>query len=274
MLVSQAAKPQKSEINVPLLIRKTFTENLLAGKTALVTGGSRGIGKAIAIAFGSLGAKVIVNYSGNEKAANETVAEIESIGGKASAVQFDVSNFLQTQAAIKEIEKSSGSIDILVNNAGISKDNLFLRMKEDEWDANINVNLKGCFNCIKAVTSGMLKKRSGKIINMSSVIGITGNAGQVAYAASKAGIFGLTKSVAREIATRNIQVNAIAPGYILTDMTMAHGEKLVEQVVKNIPMAKLGDAIEIAHMAVFLASPASDYITGQTFAVDGGMTMV
>ena len=273
MTESTPLSPSTVPLDVAVAIRQTFAPQLLTGKTALVTGGSRGIGRAIAVAFGALGAKVVVNYAGNEKAALETVQEIEKNGGQAIAVQFDVSNFTQTQERIKEIEKNHGSIDILVNNAGVSKDNLFLRMKEEEWDANIDINLKGCFNCIKAVTSGMLKKRSGKIINLSSVIALTGNAGQAAYAASKAGILGLTKSVAREIATRNIQVNAIAPGYISTDMTSAHGEKLIENVIKSIPVGKLGDPLEIARMAVFLASPASDYITGQTLAVDGGMTM-
>ena len=270
---STTPTPPSPSLDIALAIRQTYAPQLLSGKIALVTGGSRGIGRAIAVALGALGAKVVVNYSGNEKAAQETVHEIEKNGGSAQALQFDVSNFTQTQEIIKKLEKDLGSIDILVNNAGVSKDNLFLRMKEEEWDANLDVNLKGCFNCIKAVASGMLKKRSGKIINISSVIGLTGNAGQVAYAASKAGILGLTKSVAREIATRNIQVNAIAPGYITTDMTAAHGEKLIENVIKSIPMEKLGDPLEIARMAVFLASPASDYVTGQTFAVDGGMTM-
>lgn len=268
------AEAQKVEpVDVVRAVRAIYAPTLLAGKTALVTGASRGIGRAIAVAYGALGARVVVNYAGNEAAARETVGEIERAGGQARAVQFDVSNFVQVQESIKALEKDFGSIDILVNNAGVSKDNLFVRMKEDEWDANLDINLKGAFNCTRAVAMGMMKKRAGKIINMSSVIGLLGNAGQAAYAASKAGVLGLTRSVARELATRNVQVNAIAPGYITTDMTAAHGEKLVADVLAKIPMERLGDPVEIARMAVFLASSASDYVTGQTFAVDGGMTM-
>lgn len=254
-------------------IRKTFNCETLKGRLVLVTGGSRGIGRAIALAMGACGARVIVNYAGNAAAADETVAAIEAIGGQGRAVQFDVSNSAQVAEVIKSLEKEFGAFDVLVNNAGVSRDNLFIKMKDDEWDANINTNLKGSFLCAKAVTLGMMKKRAGKIINISSVIGLTGNAGQSAYAASKAGILGLTKSLAKELASRNIQVNAICPGYITTDMTSAHGDKLIETVLKQIPMERLGDPIEIARMAVFLATDASNYITGQTFAVDGGMTM-
>jgi 3-oxoacyl-[acyl-carrier protein] reductase len=258
---------------LPLLMREIYSPTLLKDKVALVTGGSRGIGRAIALAYGSLGAKVIVNYAGNEAAAKETVAAIERAGGRGFAVQFNVSLFAEVQDAVKSIEKDIGPIDILVNNAGVSKDNLFVRMKEEEWDANIDTNLKGAFNCSRAAVTGMFRRKSGKIINISSVIGLIGNSGQAAYAASKSGLFGLSKSLAREFATRNVQVNTIAPGYISTDMTAAHGEKLMESVLKQIPMEKLGDPIEIAKMAVFLASKASDYMTGQTIAVDGGMTM-
>lgn len=254
-------------------IRKTFNNDCLKGKLVLVTGGSRGIGRSIAIAMGACGAKVIVNYAGNAAAAQDTVAAIESLGGEARAVQFDVSNSAQVSEVIKALEKELGGFDVLVNNAGVSRDNLFIKMKDEEWDANINTNLKGSFLCSKAVTMGMMRKRSGKIINISSVIGLTGNIGQAAYAASKAGILGLTKSLAKELASRNIQVNAICPGYITTDMTTAHGEKLIENVLKQIPMERLGEPLEIARMAVFLATDASNYITGQTFAVDGGMTM-
>lgn len=255
-------------------IRKTYNSCLLEGKLALVTGGSRGIGRSIAMALGACGARVIVNYAGNAAAAEGTVAAIESVGGQARAVQFDVSNSVQTTEAIKALEKEFGGFDILVNNAGVSRDNLFIRMKDEEWDANINTNLKGSFVCARAITMGMMRKRAGKIINISSVVGLTGNIGQAAYAASKAGILGLTKSLAKELASRNIQVNAICPGYITTDMTSAHGEKLIENVLKQIPMERLGDPLEIARMAVFLASDASSYVTGQTLAVDGGMTMV
>ncbi|NBX18790.1 MAG: 3-oxoacyl-[acyl-carrier-protein] reductase [Proteobacteria bacterium] len=255
-------------------IRKTYNPSLLAGKVALVTGGSRGIGRSIAVALGACGARVIVNYAGNAAAAQETVAAIEGVGGQARAVQFDVSNSTQTSDAIKTLEKEFGGFDILVNNAGVSKDNLFIKMKDEEWDANLNTNLKGSFICSRAVTMGMMRKRAGKIINISSVIGLMGNVGQAAYAASKAGLLGLTKSLARELASRNIQVNTICPGYITTDMTSAHGDKLIENVIRQIPMERLGDPVEIARLAVFLASDASNYVTGQTIAVDGGMTMM
>ncbi|NBO37609.1 3-oxoacyl-[acyl-carrier-protein] reductase [bacterium] len=261
-------------IQVAEAIRKTYNPSILSGKVALVTGGSRGIGRSIALALGACGARVIVNYAGNAAAAQETVAGIEAAGGQARAVQFDVSNSSQTTDAIKALEKEFGGIDILVNNAGVSRDNLFIKMKDEEWDANINTNLKGAFVCARAVTMGMMRKRAGKIINISSVIGLAGNVGQAAYAASKAGILGLTKSLAKELATRNIQVNTICPGYIATDMTSAHGDKLIENVLKQIPMERLGDPVEIARMALFLASDASNYVTGQTLAVDGGMTMV
>ena len=255
-------------------IRGLFAPNLLQGKVALVTGASRGIGRAVAVAFGALGARVVVNYAGNEAAANETLNEIRSLGSEAMLMKFDVSKSVEVIDCIKAVEKEWGPIDILVNNAGIAKDGLFVRMKEEEWDATLNTNLKGVYLCAKAVTMGMMKKKAGKIINMSSVIGLTGNGGQVSYAASKAGVLGLTKSLAKELSSRNIQVNAIAPGYIATDMTSSHGDKLIETVLKQIPMEKLGEALDIAKMAVFLASPLSDYMTGQTLAVDGGMTMV
>jgi 3-oxoacyl-[acyl-carrier protein] reductase len=259
--------------DVSVCVRAAFAPKLLDGKVALVTGASRGIGRAIAVAFGTLGATVVVNYAGNEVAAAETLRLIEAAGGKGKLARFDVSDFTAVQDAVKALEKELGGIDILVNNAGISRDNLFVKFKEEDWDANIDTNLKGSFACSRAVAMGMMRKRAGKIINLSSVIGLMGNAGQTAYAASKAGVLGLTKSLARELASRNVQVNAIAPGYISTDMTSAHGDKLVESVLKQIPMERLGDPVEIARMAVFLASPLSDYITGQTFAVDGGMTM-
>ncbi len=262
-----------SETNTGEAIRHIFGEHLFSEKVVLVTGGSRGIGRSIAIAFGALGGKIAVNYSGNETAARETCSEIEKLGSKAIAVQFNVADSSAVAEGIKRIEKELGSVDILINNAGISKDNLAVRMKDEEWNATVDTNLKGTFNCCRAVMMGMMKKRSGKIINVSSVIGLTGNAGQVAYAASKAGVFGLSMSLARELASRNIQVNTIAPGYISTDMTAALGEKLVNDVLAKIPAARLGHPVEIAKTAVFLASPAADYITGQTLAVDGGMTM-
>lgn len=254
-------------------IRKIYSPQLLAGKTALVTGGSRGIGRAISVALGACGARVIVNYMGNEAAATETCELVRAAGGEAKISKFDVARFSEVQEIFKALEKEWGAVDILVNNAGVSKDNLFVRFKEEEWDLNIDTNLKGAFNCSRAVAMGMMKKRAGKIINMSSVIGLLGNAGQTAYAASKAGLLGLTKSLAREFASRNIQVNAIAPGFVSTDMTAAHGDKLVAEVLTKIPMERLGDPVEIAKLAVFLSSEASNYVTGQTIAVDGGMTM-
>lgn len=259
--------------DVSQVIRSIYSPGLFDGKNVLVTGGSRGIGKAIAVAFGALGAKVIINYAGNASAAESTKEEIIKNGGQALCIQFDVSNFTFVQEVIKNLEKEQGNIEILVNNAGLSKDNLFVRFKEEEWDATIDTNLKGAFNCARALAMSMLRKRSGKIINIASVVGLTGNAGQTAYAASKAGVIGLTKSLALELATRNIQVNAIAPGYISTDMTGALGEELVNKVLTKIPSERLGDPVEIAKAVVFLASPAASYITGQTLAVDGGMTM-
>lgn len=260
-------------VNVCKVMREIYAVNLFQGKNVLVTGGGRGIGRAISLAFGALGAKVIVNYAGNMDAAQSTVQEIINNGGVATSVQFDVSNFTLVQETVKNIEKEHGNIEILVNNAGISKDNLFVKFKEEEWDATLDTNLKGAFNCARALAMSMMRKRAGKIINISSVVGLAGSAGQTAYAASKSGLFGLTKSLALELASRNIQVNAIAPGYITTEMTGALGQELVDRVLAKIPAEKLGDPAEIAKAVVFLASPAASYITGQTFAVDGGMTM-
>lgn len=259
--------------NINKIMKDLYAPNLLSGKVALITGGSRGIGKAIAISFGALGAKVIINYAGNAQAAESTIAEITKNGGMATCVKFDVSDFNLVQETIKILEKEHGGIDILVNNAGVSKDNLFVKFKEEEWDSTLDTNLKGAFNCARAVAMGMMRKRAGKIINISSVVGLTGNAGQSAYAASKSGLIGLTKSLALELASRNVQINAIAPGYIATDMTGALSEDVLNKIVEKIPSGKVGEAIEIAKAAVFLASPSSSYITGQTLAVDGGMTM-
>jgi len=266
-------KKNENTVDVAATIQSIYAQGLFAGKNVLVTGGSRGIGRAIAQAFGALGANVIINYAGNAAAAEDTKNSIENEGGKAVCVPFDVSQFNQVQEAIKQIEKDHGGIDVLINNAGISKDNLFVRFKEEEWDATIDTNLKGAFNCARAVAMTMMRKRAGKIINISSVVGLTGNAGQSAYAASKAGVLGLTKSLALELASRNVQINAIAPGYMITDMTGSLGEDLIAKVLPKIPMENLGDPIEIAKAAVFFASNASSYITGQTIAVDGGMTM-
>ncbi len=261
-------------VNVFEAVKNIYAHHLFEGKTVLVTGGGRGIGRAISCGFAALGAKVIVNYAGNQEAAMRTVDEILSHGGKAVSVQFDVSQFQVVQDTIKNLEKEHGAIEILVNNAGVSKDNLFVKFKEEEWDATLNTNLKGAFNCSRALAMSMMRKRAGKVVNVSSVIGLTGNAGQAAYAASKAGVLGLTKSLALELASRNVQVNAVAPGYITTDMTGALGEDLVKRVMEKIPCEKLGDPVEIAKAVIFLCSPAAAYITGQTLAVDGGMTMI
>jgi 3-oxoacyl-[acyl-carrier protein] reductase len=264
---------QTALADIAQTICNIYAQNLLAGKVALITGASRGIGKAIAIAFGSLGAKVIINYVGNSEAAESTVSEIIKNGGTATCVKFDVADFNLVQETIKALDKEHGSIDILVNNAGVSRDNLFVKFKEEEWDNTLDTNLKGSFNCSRAVAIGMMRKRAGKIINISSVVGITGNAGQSAYAASKSGVIGLTKALALELASRNIQINAIAPGYFKTDMTEALNEDILKKIVEKIPSEKVGDPVEIAKAAVFLASPSSSYITGQTLSVDGGLTM-
>ena len=246
---------------------------LLDGKIAVVTGASRGIGAAIAAAFGREGATVIVNYNGSQEKAEAVVSEIESAGGKAAAVQCDVGDFATADAFYKEIVKEYGGIDILVNNAGINRDGLLMGMKEADFDDVIRTNLKGAFNGCKCVARPMMKKRSGRIINMASVAGVIGNAGQANYAASKAGVIGLTKSVAKELASRGITVNAIAPGFIKTDMTDALPDSVKEEAVKQIPLGAFGEVEDIAEMAVFLASDKAKYITGQVFCVDGGVAI-
>ncbi|PYI54234.1 3-oxoacyl-[acyl-carrier-protein] reductase [Paenibacillus flagellatus] len=246
---------------------------MLEGKVALVTGASRGIGRAIAVSLAEAGADVAVNYAGSEQAAEEVVRHIESLGRRAIKVQADVASSAQVEEMVKLVLEKFGKIDILVNNAGITRDNLIMRMKEEEFDQVINTNLKGVFNCIKAVTRPMMKQRSGKIINISSVVGALGNAGQANYVAAKAGVIGLTKSAARELASRNIAVNAVAPGFIETDMTDKLTPELREQMMQQIPFARLGQPDDIARVVRFLASDDSAYMTGQTLHVDGGMYM-
>lgn len=246
---------------------------LLDGKIALVTGASRGIGRAIAIELAKEGATVAINYAGNKTAAEEVQNIITEMGGKAMIIQADVSDENSAVNMVEEVIKEFGGIDILVNNAGITRDGLFIRMKEEDWNAVINTNLTGIFNCTKVAAKYMMKKRSGKIINMSSVSGIMGNAGQTNYAAAKAGVIGFTKSLAREMASRGITVNAVAPGFIATDMTAAMPEKAQEHVLASIPLGKMGEPKDIANAVLFLASDKASYITGQVIHVDGGMVM-
>lgn len=247
---------------------------MLSGKVAMVTGGSRGIGRAIAIALAEAGADVAVVFAGNREAAEETAARVREAGRQAEVIQCDVSAASQVDAAVKQVVKAWGRIDILVNNAGITRDNLMLRMKEEDWDQVVDTNLKGVFLCTKAVTRPMMKQRYGRIINISSVVGVTGNPGQANYVAAKAGVLGLTKTIAKELASRNITVNAITPGFIDTDMTAKLDADLQEELLKQIPLARLGKPEDIAHAVTFLASDHASYITGQTLGVDGGMVMV
>lgn len=246
---------------------------MLKDKVALVTGASRGIGRAIALSLAEAGADVVINYSGNEAKANEVVAEIEKMGRRALAIRANVAEFAQVEQMVEQVLSHYGKLDILVNNAGITRDNLIMRMKEEDWDLVIDTNLKGVFNCIKAVTRPMMKQRSGRIINISSVVGVMGNAGQANYVAAKAGVIGLTKSTAKELASRGITVNAVAPGFIETDMTDVLGENVREELMKLIPLSRLGKPEDVAHLVRFLASSGADYITGQVIHVDGGMAM-
>ncbi|WP_066289179.1 3-oxoacyl-[acyl-carrier-protein] reductase [Bacillus sp. FJAT-29937] len=245
----------------------------LEGKIALVTGASRGIGREIALELARQGADIAVNYSGSEERANGVVAEIKEMGRNAIAIQCDVSNGESVANMVKETIDAFGKLDILVNNAGITKDNLLMRMKEDEWDDVININLKGVFLCTKAVTRQMMKQRSGRIINISSIVGVSGNPGQANYVAAKSGVIGLTKTSAKELSSRGITVNAVAPGFITTDMTDKLQEEVKEAMLKQIPLARFGEPSDIANVVVFLASEDSRYMTGQTLHVDGGMVM-
>lgn len=242
-------------------------------KIAVVTGASRGIGRAIAIELARAGALVIVNYNGSEERAKEVRAQIAAEGGEAVIFHCDVADFQACGDFIAEVVKSYGRIDILVNNAGITKDGLLMRMGEDEFDQVLNVNLKGTFNCIRHVSRQMIRQRSGRIVNMASVVGISGNAGQANYAASKAGVIGLTKASAKELAPRGITVNAIAPGFIETDMTGVLSDRVKETTAGMIPMGSFGKPEDVAKAAAFLASEGAGYITGQVLCVDGGMAM-
>lgn len=243
----------------------------LTGKVALVTGASRGIGRAIALALAERGADVLVNYNGSLEQALETAAQIERGGGRAEVFCCDVSDFTACGRLVEEVIGKYGHVDILVNNAGVTRDNLILRMTEEEYDKVLNTNLKGAFNTIRHLSRHFLKQRSGKIINISSVSGILGNAGQANYSASKAGMIGLTKSVARELAGKGVCVNAVAPGYIITDMTELMPERAREGLLQSIPMGRAGRPEDVAQAVAFLAGSAADYITGQVICVDGGM---
>lgn len=246
---------------------------MLSDKVAVVTGASRGLGREIAIFLGAQGAQVIVNYNGSATMAEEVVKIIEDAGGKAEAVQCNVAEFDKAAELFSYVIKTYGRVDILVNNAGITRDNLLMKMSEEEFDTVINTNLKGAFNCMKQVSRQMLKQKSGRIINMSSVSGVMGNVGQANYCASKAGLIGMTKSVARELASRGITCNAIAPGFIDTEMTEVLTEAVKEAAKETIPMKHFGSPKDVANVVAFLASEKAGYITGQVICVDGGMAM-
>lgn len=246
---------------------------MLKGKTAIITGAGRGIGRAIALQFARYGAKVVINYRNSITQVEELLQTIKDAGGEAIAVKADISKEQEAKHLIQEAVREFKYLDILVNNAGINKDNLLIRMSEDEFDSVIEVNLKGTFFCMKYAATIMLKQRFGKIINISSVVGITGNMGQANYAASKAAVIGMTKSVARELSSRGITANVVAPGFILTDMTEALPDKVKEASIASIPLGRFGYANEVAGAVSFLASEAANYITGQVLQVDGGMVM-
>ncbi len=245
----------------------------LKGKVALVTGGSRGIGKAIALTLGQLGANIVINYSRNMDAAQKVAREIEKTGVKAAVFQGDVADPDQAKELVNRAVEKFGTVHILVNNAGITRDTLIMRMKDSDWQEVIDTNLSGVFNCTRAVTRIMMKQKWGRIINMSSVVGITGNAGQVNYCASKAGVIGLTKAAARELGSRGITVNAVAPGFIETDMTDVLPAEIRESMLGSIPVGRAGKPEDVAAAVAFLCSDAAAYITGQTINVDGGMVM-
>ncbi|MHA6251329.1 3-oxoacyl-[acyl-carrier-protein] reductase [Oceanobacillus sp. CAU 1775] len=246
---------------------------MLKGKAALVTGASRGIGRTIALELAKQGANVAVNYAGSEDKAAAVVEEIKALGVEAFKIQANVSNEQSVKDMVKKVVTEFGSLDILVNNAGITRDNLLMRMKEEEFDEVININLKGVFLCTKAVTRQMMKQRNGRIINVASIVGVGGNPGQANYVAAKAGVIGLTKTTAKELASRNILVNAVAPGFISTDMTDELNEDQKEMMLNMIPLARFGEPEDVAKVVRFLASEDANYITGQTLHIDGGMIM-
>ena len=246
--------------------------SLLADKVAVVTGAGRGIGRAVALAYARMGADVAC-VSRTEENSAKVAAEVEALGRRAWPWAVDVSDTAAVDAAAKEILELAGRVDILVNNAGVTRDNLLMRMSEEEWDTVLNINLKGAFNCTRALTRPFIKQRSGRIINIASVIGLIGNAGQSNYAASKAAMIGFTKSIARELAPRGITVNAIAPGFIETDMTAVLDDKVREEVLGRVPLGRFGSSDDIAHAAAFLAMEPTGYVTGQVLTVDGGMVM-
>ena len=246
---------------------------LLDGKTALVTGASRGIGRAIALCLAAEGARVAINYAGNVKAAEEVKAVIEAAGGTAILCQADIADSAAVEAMIADVVKEFGAIDILVNNAGITRDTLLMRMKDEDFAKVLDTNLKGVFYCTKAVSKLMMKKRSGRIVNMASVVGLVGNAGQTNYAAAKAGVIGFSKSAAKELASRGITVNVVAPGFIGTDMTAGLPESVKEKMLTDIPLGRMGEPEDVANAVLFLASDQASYITGQVVNVDGGMVM-
>lgn len=245
----------------------------LTGRVAIVTGGSRGIGNAVARKLASLGADIVINYTSNAEVAKTAEEEIESLGVRCRSVKCDVSKFEEVQKMMDEVVEEFGKIDILVNNAGITRDGLLMRMKEEDFDAVVDINLKGVFNCTKTAAKYMMKKKYGKVVNMSSVVGIIGNAGQANYCASKAGVIGFTKATARELASRNININAVAPGFIETDMTAVLKDEVRDEMLKSIPKKSFGKPEDIANVVAFLVSDLSSYVTGQVINVDGGMVM-
>ncbi len=243
-------------------------------KVVLVTGGSRGIGRACAVAFAKAGAStVVISYAGNEAAAQETLGLLQAAGAKAEALKFDVSDTAACSSDVEQLVKAHGRLDVLVNNAGVAVDGLVMRVKDEDWDKQLDTNLKGAFALIRAASRPMMKARGGAIINLTSIVGESGNGGQAAYSASKAGLIGLTKSVAKELASRNIRVNAVSPGFIGTDMTAHLSEELRQKMVESIPLARLGSPEDVANAVVFLASDAAAYITGEVLKVNGGMYM-